>query len=148
MRKLAVLFVTCVMSAFLFPGAAIASQGNGMFIVHEASGTPEEVTEAIQEYVWEHDDWIFLASFGLKGGEVTAVKVCYLPLGGDIFAAGMHVAAMLPCGHIAVYEEDGHTRLSMLDLGFMTTLNPDPNLEQAVEKGRPAFEAMLETVLD
>lgn len=73
---------------------------------------------------------------------------CYLPLGEHIFAAGMHVSAMMPCGHLAFYEENGQARLSMLNLEFMTTLNPDPNLERAVEIGAPAFAAMLEEVLD
>lgn len=125
-----------------------ASEEGGMFIRHEVSQSPENAAASIEAYVKKHDDWLYLATFPLKGGAVTAVKVCYLPLGKDIFAAGMHVAAMMPCGHLAFYEEDGKTQLSMLDLKFMTTLNPDPNLERAVEKGRPAFAAMLKEVLD
>ncbi len=125
-----------------------AAEPNEMFIIHDVADPPEVMVEKIKDYVLWHEDWIFLADFGLKGGEVTAVKICYLPLGSHIFAAGMHVAAMMPCGHIALYEEDGTTRLSMLNLEFMTALNPDPNLEKAVEIGTTAFESMLEEVLN
>jgi hypothetical protein len=116
------------------------------FIVRDTSRSAEDVVASIRDYVAENDDWIYLSDFGLKGGEVTAVKVCYLPIGKHIFAAGMHVAAMMPCGHIAVYETEDGTQMSMLHPRFMTTLYPDPNLEIAVSKATPAFEAMLETV--
>lgn len=129
-------------------GAASAERPGEMFILHDLSTSPAEAAAAVRRHVEENADWLFLAEFPLKGGEVLALKICYLPLGGDIFAAGMHVAAMMPCGNLAFYEEDGQARLSMLDLRFMTELNPDPNLERAVERGAPAFEAMLAEVLE
>jgi len=55
---------------------------------------------------------------------------------------------MLPCGHIGLYEEEGATRLSMLHPKFMTTLQPHPSLERAVERAEPAFETLLESVLE
>lgn len=148
MKKPCTILAASALAAGLVGAQASAAEPNEMFIIHDVSGPPEVVAEEIKNYVLGHEDWLFLADFGLKGGEVTAVKICYLPLGSHIFAAGMHVAAMMPCGHIALYEEDGTTRLSMLNLEFMTALNPDPNLETAVEIGAPAFEAMLEEVLN
>jgi hypothetical protein len=132
-------------SLTLLAGQALAQDN---FIIRELNKPADDAAADVRAYVDEQDDWLFLAQFGLKGGEVLALKICYLPLGEHIFAAGMHVAAMMPCGHLAFYEEDGRQMMSMLDLGFMTTLNPDPNLERAVEIGAPAFEAMLNEVLD
>jgi len=138
--------------AMLLPAILIVSapssgaEPNDHFIVRDSTTPVEEMVERIERFATEDEDWIFLSSFGLKGGEVTAVKICYLPIGKDIFAAGMHVAAMLPCGHMALYEKDGRTHLTVLHPKFMTTLNPDPNLERAVAKAAPAFERMLEQI--
>lgn len=127
---------------FAFAQVSIA-EPNDHFITRDTAASLEEMVSRIEGYAEEQEDWVYLSTFGLKGGEVTAVKICYLPIGGDIFAAGMHVAAMMPCGHVALYEENGRTHLTMLHPKFMTTLNPDPNLEQAVAKATPAFETML-----
>ncbi|QKT03361.1 DUF302 domain-containing protein [Ectothiorhodospiraceae bacterium 2226] len=142
MKKL----VTCLSFTVLLLGFAQHSvaESDELFIVHEVAGSPAELAARIQQYATAQEDWIFLAEFPLKGGELTAVKICYLPIGEDIFAAGLHVGAMMPCGHIAVYEEDGTTRMSMLHPRFMTVLHPDPNLARAVERAEPAFEAMLD----
>ena len=66
--------------------------------------------------------------------------------GKDIFAAGMHVAAMMPCGHIAVYVENGTTKISMLHPKYMTVLYPNGNLDRAVQTVTPLFEVMLDEV--
>jgi uncharacterized protein (DUF302 family) len=116
-----------------------------MFWVRGTDKTPEQASAAIKSYV-ESAKWLHLAEFKIKSGEVTAIKICYPPVGKDIFAAGLHVAAMMPCGHIAVYVEDGRTRISMLHPKFMTALYPDKNLERAVETLTPLFEAMLREV--
>lgn len=136
---------TMLLSTILIVSAPSA-EPNDHFIVRDSTTPVDEVVERIERFATEDEDWIFLSSFGLKGGEVTAVKICYLPIGKDIFAAGMHVAAMMPCGHMALYEKDGRTHLTVLHPKFMTTLNPDPNLERAVAKATPAFERMLETI--
>lgn len=122
--------------------AAKAGEPNDMFWVRTTDRSPEQVVAAIKSYA-EANKWLYLSDFKIKGGEVTAVKICYPPIGKDIFAAGMHVAAMMPCGHIAVYVEGGKTRLSMLHPKFMTALYPDKNLENAVKTVTPLFEKML-----
>lgn len=124
-----------------------AGQNGGMFIVHDLTQSPQEAAAAVRSHAQAREDWLFLADFTLAGGAVTAVKVCYLPLGKDIMAAGMHVMAMMPCGHLAFYEQDGQTKLSMLDLKFMSTLNPDPHLDRAAQIGRPAFAELLDEAL-
>lgn len=125
---------------------AAAEEGTP-FIVTDLAQSPDDAVAAIRDYTESDDDWLYLAEFGLAGGKVTAVKICYVPLGPDIVAAGWHVMAMMPCGHLAFYEEDGQSRMSRLDLGFLTQLNPDPNLEKAVKKGEPAFAELFEATL-
>ena len=74
------------------------------------------------------------------------VKFCVPALAKDIFAAGDHIAALLPCGSMAVYEKNGKTQISMLHPDYMNALYPDPNLARAAEKGLPMFQALLDAV--
>ena len=124
---------------------AWAGEPNDMFWVRSSARSPEHVVNAVRTYA-EARKWLYLADFKIKGGAVTAVKICYPAIAKDIFAAGMHVAAMMPCGHIAVYDEGG-TKVAMLHPRFMTALYPDPNLERAVRDVTPLFEAMLTEVV-
>jgi hypothetical protein len=128
----------------LVPTGAGAGEPNDVFWVRSTQKSPEQVVAAIKEYVG-NKKWLYLADFKLKGGQVTAVKICYPPIGNDIFAAGMHVAAMMPCGNIAVYDEGG-TKISMLHPKYMTAIYPDKNLEKAAREVTPLFEAMLAEV--
>ena len=126
-------------------GAAHAGAPNDNFWVRSSPKTPDQVVAALKSYA-EARKWLYLAEFKIKNGEVTSVKICYPPIGKHIFAAGMHVAAMMPCGQVAVYNENG-TKLAMLHPKFMTVLYPDENLERAVREVTPLFEAMLEEVV-
>ena len=118
------------------------------FIVHSTEQSREALLEAIRDYTEASSDWFYLTDIPLRRGAFTLVKICYIPAAGDIFAAGRHVSALLPCGHLSLYEEDGRMHLSMLHPRFMTTLSPGPEMERAVEKATPAFEALLDTVLE
>ncbi|WP_018862681.1 MULTISPECIES: DUF302 domain-containing protein [unclassified Thioalkalivibrio] len=129
-------------------GPAVAAEPDDHFIIHDAEQPREQLAGTIREFAENEEDWIFLAKFDLAGGDITALKVCYLPLGPDIVDAGLHVGAMMPCGHVALYEENGNTKLSMLHPKFMTTLQPHPSLERAVERAEPAFEALLDHALN
>lgn len=143
MKRLAA--TSTILIAALLCGGASAAEPNDMFWLRNTHKSPEQVSAAIKSHV-ENAKWLYLAEFKLKGGEVTAIKICYPPVGKDIFAAGMHVAAMMPCGHIAVYVENGTTRVSMLHPKFMTALYPDENLGRAVATLTPLFESMLSEV--
>jgi len=57
------------------------------------------------EHTENAEECLFLAGFDLVGGRVTALKICYPPYAPDIFAAGMHTTAMMPCRHLAFYED-------------------------------------------
>ncbi len=128
----------------LATGLARADGPSELFWVKSSEKAPEQVVAAIKSYV-EARKWLYLAEFKVKGGQVTAVKICNPAVGKDVFAAGTHVAAMMPCGNLAVYDEGG-TKIAMLHPKFMTVLNPDPNLERAVRELAPQFESMLAEV--
>jgi len=142
------LFLPTLIATVLAVSGPVLAEPDDHFVIRDSEQTREALAGAIREFVENDDDWIFLADFGLAGGAITAIKVCYLPLGPDILDAGMHVGAMLPCGHIGLYEEEGTTRLSMLHPKFMTTLQPHPSLERAVKDAEPAFETLLKHVLN
>ena len=147
MNKLIPRVVLATLLTLALTAPMAAAEPDDHFIIRDCEQSREQLARSIREFVEADEDWIFLAEFGLAGGAITAVKVCYLPLGPDIVDAGLHVGAMLPCGHIGLYEEDGGTRLSMLHPKFMTTLQPHPSLERAVENAVPAFETLLDAVL-
>ncbi len=131
----------------LLTGPAAAEGPGDLFIIHELDQPPDAAAALVRFHTENEDDWLFLAEFGLAGGQVIALKICYPAIGPDIVAAGMHTMAMMPCGNLAFYEVDGQSMLSMLDMDFMTTLDPHPRLENAAATARPAFAAMLSDVL-
>ena len=118
---------------------------NANFMLRTTAKGPDAVVFDIKSYVLERK-WLYLAEFKLKNGEVTVVKLCVPSASKDIWAAGLHVSALLPCGHIGVYQEGGATQLSMLDPRFMSRLNPDPNLEKAGDDLYPLLSTMLDAV--
>ena len=138
----------CLAAAALLLTGPVAAAGAGdVFIIHELDQPPEAAAAQVRAHTEAEDGWQFPAEFGLAGGSVIALKNFYPAIGPDIFAAGMHTFAMMPCGHLALYEEDGQPKLSMLDMDFMTTLDPHPRLDHAAATARPAFAAMLSDVL-
>ena len=145
MKTLNLTFLAALVVSFTGP---VAAEGPGdLFIIHQLDQPPEAAAAQVRAFTEAEEDWLFLAEFGLAGGQVTALKICYPAIGPDIVAAGWHTMAMMPCGHLAFYEEDGQSMLSMLDMDFMTTLDPHPRLENAAATARPAFAAMLSDVL-
>ena len=138
--------VTAATVTLLLASPAAAESGKH-FIIHELDHPPEEAAAMVRAHTETQEDWLFLAEFALARGSVTALKICYPAIGPDVVAAGMHTMAMMPCGHLAFYDEDGHSTLSMLDMSFMTTLYPHPRLENAATTARAAFADMLSEVL-
>lgn len=134
-------------AALLLAAPAAAADPGDLFILHPLDQPPETAAALVRDHAEAAEDWLFLAEFGLAGGSVIALKICYPAIGPDVVAAGMHTMAMMPCGHMAFYEEDGQSMLSMLDMDFMTTLDPHPRLEDAAATARPAFAEMLSDVL-
>lgn len=138
--------ILAVAAALAATGSAKAAESE-YFIVHALDRDAGEAAAVLREHVEADEDWLFLAEFGLAGGAVTALKICYLGITEDLVAAPSHIMAMMPCGHLAFYEDDGQPTLSMLDLDFMTALEDDPHLHSAAEAGKPAFAALLSDTL-
>jgi len=124
-------------------GQALAGPPNEVFLVRDTQRAPRDVVAAVKAYV-DEQDWMYVNDAELKG--VIFVKFCVPALAKDIFAAGDHVAALLPCGSMAIYPKNGKTQISMLHPGYMNALYPDPNLARAAEKGLPLFQALLDAV--
>lgn len=139
-----------ILTAIVLTGiglTATASAGTpgDMFWVRTTQKTPEQVVATVKTYT-EANKWLYLAEFKIKGGQVTAVKICYPAIAADIFTAGPHVAAMMPCGNIAVYVDQGRTTIAMLHPKFMSILAPHERMDKAVREVTPLFEKMLEAV--
>lgn len=75
------------------------------------------------------------------------MKICCNDMRAYVAATGLHNLALMPCGNIAFSEEDGQSTLSMLDVGYLTTLSPHPSLEEGVALARPAYDKMFADVL-
>lgn len=126
------------------PGHATENP-DGMFIVTSTPKTADAAVAAIKSYAADKK-WLYLAEFKVKNGEMTLVKLCVPSVAKGIWAAGLHVGAMGPCGNLGIYQENGATRISMLHPKFMYALEPKPTLKQVGDELYPLFTAMLDHV--
>lgn len=117
------------------------------FIIHELEQTPQEAATLIRDFIAMSDDWSLNGEFEMMGGAAVGMKICFNAMRGHVAAAGLHNLALMPCGNMAFYEENGQSYLSMLDVGYITTLSPHPSLEEGVALARPAYAAMFAQVL-
>ena len=117
------------------------------FIIHELEQTPQEAATLIRDFIAMSDDWSLNGEFEMMGGAAVGMKICFNAMRGHVAAAGLHNLAMMPCGNMAFYEEDGQSKLSMLDVGYLTTLSPHPELEEGVALARPAYAKLFTEVL-
>ncbi|MEW5878810.1 MAG: DUF302 domain-containing protein [Pseudomonadota bacterium] len=140
-RRLVPLVAACAVLA----GAAAAQTPGANFIVKTTAKSPEAVVSDLKSRVLQNK-WLYLAEFKVKNDEVTVVKMCVPAAGKDIWSAGMHVSALLPCGHFGVYREDGTTKVSLLDPRFMNVLNPHPGLKKAGDDLHPLLTGLLDEV--
>jgi hypothetical protein len=118
---------------------------NDLFVVKTSTKSPEAVFGAIKAYVTDNK-WLYLGDNKVKNGEVTLVKLCVPSVAKDIWAAGLHVSALAPCGHLGIYQEAGQTKVSMLHPKFMNALNPNQSLKKVGDELAPLFAAMLDEV--
>lgn len=126
------------------PLAAAAGEPNEMFLIRDTPKSPDDVVAAIKAHVAKKD-WVYVNDAKLKG--VVFVKFCVPELARDVFAAGDFVAALLPCGSMAVYPKGGQTQVSMLHPAYMNAIYPDPNLKRAAEKGLPMFTGLMDAIV-
>jgi len=140
--KSIVLLLSALLLALTRPAAA--GEPNAMFLMRDTTRSPDEVVASAKAYV-KSQDWLYVNDASLKG--VVFVKFCVPEMAKDIFAAGDHLAALLPCGSMAVYRKSGRTQISMLHPAYMNALYPDPKLERAAQTGLPLFNALLDAVV-
>lgn len=126
-------------------GCATPTVGEGMFVTRSSAKPPAEVHQAIRQYV-SQQEWLYIGDNKLKNGEVTQVRFCDRKAAANIWKAGMHVAAMLPCGQISIYQEGGATKLTMLHPRYLSTLDPHPEVQRLAEAVSGPFTRMLDEV--
>ena len=127
--------------------AQTTSPGPDSILIRASAKSPTEVVDAIKSYT-EANKWAYLGANSVKPkqGEVTMVKVCIPQVGGIMWSIGLHLSAPLPCGNIAVYQNQGKTEVSMLHPRYMQILYPHPEVERAVGVATPLLLDMLDTI--
>jgi hypothetical protein len=116
-----------------------------MFVTRSSAKSPADLHQAIRNYV-QQKNWQYIGDNKIKGGQVTQVRICDPKAASDIWSAGMKVSAMLPCGHMSVYQEDGVTKVTLLSPRFLARLDPHPAVKKLAEDVSDPFTAMLDEV--
>lgn len=139
--------LSAVALAALVSAPAAKAEVSEHFIIHTLEQTPQEAAMLIRDFIAMSDEWSMNGDFEMMGGAAIGMKICFNEMRGYVGAAGLHNLALMPCGNIAFYEEEGQSYLSMLDVGYITTLSPHPSLEEGVALARPAYAEMFSDVL-
>ena len=138
--------LTAAALAALAATSATRAEVSEHFVIHALDQAPQEAATLLRDFIAMNDEWSLNGEFDMAGGAFVGMKVCFNQMRGYVVRAGLHNLAMMPCGNIAFYEEDDQPYLSMLELGYLTTLSPHPALEEGVALARPAYAAMLSEV--
>ncbi len=137
------MLVFVLAGVLLLTVSAHAGAPNENFITRETPKTPDQVRASIKSYV-AAKKWQYVGDYTLKKGQVLQVLVCVPEFGKSLWAAGMHVSAMAPCGHIGIWQAGGVTHVSMLHPRFLNVLYPDPGLQSMGEQLLPLLTEMLD----
>ncbi len=123
------------------------AQTTDLILIRTSAKSPTEVVDAIKSHA-EAKKWLYMGANSLKPkqGEVTIVKVCIPQVGGMMFSIGLHLSAVLPCGNVGVYLNQGKTEVSMLHPRYMQILHPHSEVEKAVGVATPLLLEMLDAV--
>jgi hypothetical protein len=112
------LLALCTFFGAPFPSNGQRAGTNNLFIVRSTTQTPDAVVEAMKKYS-EQKKWQYIGASKVKGGQVTLVKICTPEVGRQIWPVGLKLSAMLPCGNLGVYENNGKTEISLLHPRYM-----------------------------
>lgn len=132
-------------AAALAACATPSPTADSVFVSRTSSKSPAELHEAIRKYAGERK-WLYIGENKLKGGEVTQVRLCIADAAKDIWTVGMHMAAMMPCGHFGIYREGGTAKVTMLHPRYMTRLDPHPIVQKLADDVAGPFTAMLDDI--
>jgi len=127
--------------------SAWAGEPNDMFIVRSSQKAPYEIVAQIEQYA-KDKKWVYLRSNKVKKGQVRLSKICIRAAGKELWKAGLHVSAMVPCGNVGIYKQNGITQISLLHPRFMYMIYPDPNVKKAVEISSPLLINMMDEIGD
>lgn len=127
--------------------AQTTNPANDLILVRTSAKSPAEVVDAIKVHS-DAKKWVYMGANSVKPkqGEVTMVKVCIPQIGAIIWPLGLHLSALLPCGNVGVYLNQGKTEVSMLHPRYMQLLNPHPEVDRAVAVATPLLLEMLDAV--
>lgn len=130
----------------LAPSAVARAQSpQDNLILKTTSRMPEELVASIKSYSGEKK-WLYLGDNKIKQGEVTLVKFCIPEVAQHLWAAGLQVSAVLPCGNVGIYKKGADTEISMLHPRYMNVLYPHPATERASAIALPLIHEMLDAV--
>jgi hypothetical protein len=135
----------CALLEAPFTSIGRSAGTDDIFSLRSTTKTPDAVVDAVKKYS-EQQKWQYLGANKVKQGQVTLVKVCIPEVGRQIWPVGLKLSAMLPCGNLGVYQNDGTTEISLLHPRYMQVLYPHPAVEKAAAIAERLLAEMLDTV--
>ena len=145
MKTMVFTFLVCCILLGSLSGPTRAASDD-MFLIRSTAKTPEAVVAAVKAYA-EAKHWQYLGANKVKKGQVTLVKICIPAVGQQIWPVGLHLSAMLPCGNLGVYQQQGKTQISLLHPRYMQVLYPHPAIDKASATAQPLLAEMLDAVV-
>jgi hypothetical protein len=133
------------LAVILSTPATFAAGPSEMILVRSTSKSVDEVVKAIEAYSDKHD-WFFLGADKLLGGKITLVKTCIPEVGPLVWTQDMKYTAMLPCGNISLYTQQGKTEIAVLSGQYMHTLVPTAEMKKASDALEPLLIDLLKTI--
>lgn len=132
-------------TALALAGCASAPPRQELFVTRTTTKTPAELHQSIRQYVAQKG-WLYINDNKIKGGEITQVRICDAKAAANIWKAGMQVSAMMPCGHMSIYQDGGATKVTLLHPRFMTMLDPHPAVKELADAVTDPYIRMLDDV--
>lgn len=132
-------------AAMVMASAVPAAEPSGMFMVRTTTKSVDEVVKAIEAYA-DKQDWFYMGAEKLLRGKITLVKTCIPEVGPLVWAQDMKYTALLPCGNISLYVNQGKTEISVLSGQYMHTLVPTPEMKKAADALQPLLTDMINTI--
>jgi len=142
--------VATISFGFLLNNTAWSSEDSNknshdIFMITTTDRSISEVVSAVKLFT-KQQKWIYLGDFKVKKGQVILVKFCIKAAGKKAWKAGLKVSAMLPCGNMGIYKNNGKTEISILNPHYMNILYPDSNLKAAGDLLLPQYQEMLTAI--
>ena len=142
-KRLAAILASAAMLGLA--GCAATPPQQEVYVTRSSAKSAAELHQSIRHYV-SQKGWLYINDNKIKGGEITQVRICDPKAAANIWSAGLKVSAMMPCGHLSIYQEGGATKVTMLHPRFMTLLDPHPAVRQLADAVTDPYLRMLDEV--